>query len=56
MPDDMSTPDFHGFAPVQVSFEDALVAGLSKPAKSIPSRFLYDTQGSELFERICELE
>jgi dimethylhistidine N-methyltransferase len=56
MPDDMSTPDFHDFAPVQESFEDALVQGLSKPAKSIPSRFLYDTQGSQLFERICELE
>lgn len=56
MPDDISPPDFHDFAPAQVSFEGALVQGLSKPAKSIPSRFLYDTQGSELFERICELE
>lgn len=54
MPDD--TPDFHDFAPVQVSFEDAVLEGLSRPSKSIPSRFLYDTQGSELFERICELE
>jgi dimethylhistidine N-methyltransferase len=56
MPDDLSTPDFHDFAPVQESFHDALVQGLSQPDKSIPCRFLYDTEGSILFDRICELE
>lgn len=56
MPDDLSLADFHDLAPVQESFRDALVAGLSQPAKSIPCRFLYDEQGSALFDRICELE
>jgi dimethylhistidine N-methyltransferase len=56
MPDDLSLADFHDLAPVQESFRDALVAGLSQPQKSIPCRFLYDEQGSALFDRICELE
>ena len=43
------------FAPVQESFEDAVVHGLSLPQKSIPARFLYDEAGSRLFDRICEL-
>ena len=45
----------HDFAPVQQSFQDALVAGLSAPRKAIPARFLYDEAGSKLFDRICEL-
>ena len=45
----------HDFAPAQESFEDALVAGLSGPHRSIPARFLYDEAGSRLFDRICEL-
>jgi L-histidine N-alpha-methyltransferase len=56
MPDDMSALDFHDFAPVQESFRDALVEGLSQPSKSIPCRFLYDAQGSILFDAICELD
>ncbi len=34
----------------------AVVSGLSRPRKSIPSKFFYDAEGSRLFERICELE
>lgn len=30
-------------------------AGLLRPQKEIPSKFFYDTRGSELFERITEL-
>ena len=45
----------HDFAPVQESFADALVQGLSQPRKAIPARFLYDEAGSRLFDRICEL-
>jgi dimethylhistidine N-methyltransferase len=45
----------HDFAPVQESFADALVAGLSMPQKAIPPRFLYDDEGSRLFDQICEL-
>ena len=36
-------------------FAHALVAGLSRTPKRIPCKFFYDSVGSELFERICEL-
>ncbi len=36
-------------------FATAVVAGLSKPKKSLPSRFFYDARGSELFEQITQL-
>ncbi|MBE7218870.1 MAG: L-histidine N(alpha)-methyltransferase [Caulobacteraceae bacterium] len=42
-------------APVQESFAEALLAGLSRPRKAIPPRFLYDARGSELFEAITRL-
>ena len=32
------------------------VAGLSRPAKTLPCKFLYDEEGSKLFNEICELE
>eukprot|EP00850_Spirogloea_muscicola_P023678 SM000377S13799 [mRNA] locus=s377:32580:36264:+ [translate_table: standard] len=35
---------------------DGLLAGLRKPVKEIPCSFLYDKKGSELYERITELE
>ena len=41
---------------VRCEFADAVLAGLRAHPKSIPSRFFYDTRGSELFERITELE
>lgn len=44
----------HDFAPTEASFMDALVAGLSNSARSIPCRFLYDERGSQLFDLICE--
>ena len=42
-------------APDVSEFANALLAGLSAPAKSIPCRFLYDAVGSALFERITGL-
>ncbi len=42
-------------APIQESFAEALVRGLSQPHKAVPPRFLYDAQGSELFEAITRL-
>lgn len=36
-------------------FADAVLSGLSAPAKSLPSRFLYDARGSALFEEITRL-
>ncbi len=38
------------------SFLEAALEGLSRPAKAIPCRFLYDEAGSALFDRICELD
>lgn len=44
-----------GSAPADLDFARELLAGLRRPAKSIPCRFLYDRRGSELFEAITEL-
>ncbi|MDE1931939.1 MAG: L-histidine N(alpha)-methyltransferase, partial [Alphaproteobacteria bacterium] len=43
------------FAPREESFRDAALAGLTRRRKAVPCRFLYDAQGSALFERICGL-
>ncbi|MGE5442932.1 MAG: L-histidine N(alpha)-methyltransferase, partial [Bacteroidota bacterium] len=37
-------------------FRSAVIAGLSGPRKQIPSKFFYDSEGSRLFQRICELD
>ncbi|MGC1304326.1 MAG: L-histidine N(alpha)-methyltransferase [Caulobacteraceae bacterium] len=50
-----SSVTLYDFAPIQESFADALLKGLSQPDRSIPARFLYDEAGSHLFDRICEL-
>lgn len=46
--------------PVEKHIEDDfyrdVIAGLSGQAKSIPSKYLYDRRGSELFEEICDLD
>jgi dimethylhistidine N-methyltransferase len=36
-------------------FRRAVLAGLSHRPRAIPAKFLYDAQGSALFDRICEL-
>ncbi|MGB6175230.1 MAG: L-histidine N(alpha)-methyltransferase [Methylocella sp.] len=36
-------------------FAGSVIAGLSKPRKSLPCRFFYDARGSELFEEISRL-
>ncbi len=46
---------FHDLAPEAESFRDCVIEGLSRRAKAIPCRFLYDARGSTLFEAICEL-
>jgi L-histidine Nalpha-methyltransferase len=46
---------FHDLAPEAESFRDCVIEGLSRRAKAIPCRFLYDEAGSQLFEAICEL-
>src|SRR5713101_6850357 len=46
---------FHDLAPAEESFRAAVLSGLSRRAKALPCRFLYDERGSALFEQICEL-
>ncbi len=38
------------------SFLSEAIAGLSRPQKTLPCKFLYDEEGSKLFNEICELE
>ncbi len=45
----------YDFSPV-IDFQAEVLEGLSGEEKSIPSKFFYDQRGSELFDRICELE
>jgi len=45
------------FAPPPVDFRQEILRGLQrKPQKTTPAMYLYDERGSELFERITELE
>ena len=46
---------FHDYEPTTEDFGAALIAGLARPQKDIPCKFFYDSVGSALFERICEL-
>lgn len=43
-------------APATESFREAVVRGLQKSQKQVPSKFLYDERGSKLFDKICEQE
>src|SRR5258707_114928 len=36
-------------------FRKDVLAGLSRPQKSLPPKYFYDARGSRLFERICRL-
>lgn len=42
-------------ASAQDPFLQDVLAGLSRPQKSIPPKYLYDGEGSRLFDAICEL-
>ncbi|HUN51263.1 MAG TPA: L-histidine N(alpha)-methyltransferase [Candidatus Sulfotelmatobacter sp.] len=46
---------FHDLGHVEEKFRDAVLDGLTAPAKHIPCKFLYDARGSALFDQICEL-
>lgn len=47
--------DFIDLHPPADSFREAVIDGLSKPQKELPSKLLYDARGSQLFDRITEL-
>ena len=38
------------------AFRRDVVVGLSARRKTLPCKYFYDDVGSQLFERICELE
>lgn len=44
-----------GEAATLADFRDAVIEGLGREPKTIPSKFLYDQRGSALFEQICTL-
>ncbi|MBS0336656.1 MAG: L-histidine N(alpha)-methyltransferase [Proteobacteria bacterium] len=46
---------FHGSAVPADSFLEDVIAGLSRPRKSLPPKYFYDARGSALFEAICTL-
>jgi L-histidine Nalpha-methyltransferase len=46
---------FAGSEAAPASFREDVIAGLSRPQKSIPPKYFYDAQGSRLFARICRL-
>jgi len=46
----------YDFKPGLESFLAEVLIGLHKPQKELPSKYFYDERGSQLFERICELE
>src|SRR3954468_14191736 len=43
-------------APSRDCFLFEAIEGLSRPQKMLPCKFLYDEEGSKLFNEICELE
>ncbi len=47
---------FHDLGHEGEDFQAAVLAGLAQPQKQVPAKFFYDARGSQLFDRICELE
>jgi dimethylhistidine N-methyltransferase len=43
------------WSPRDAAFLSEVVAGLSRPQKTLPCRYFYDDRGSDLFEQITEL-
>lgn len=50
------SPKVTDFGPVVDTFREDVIAGLGRPQKEIPSKYLYDEKGARLFDEICELE
>jgi dimethylhistidine N-methyltransferase len=44
------------FEPTSDTFEAEFIAGLKRDPKILPCKFFYDQRGSQLFDRICELD
>ncbi len=52
----MSPVVMHDLGWSERSLLEAALEGLSRPEKALPCQFLYDAQGSLLFDQICDLE
>ena len=52
----MPQPALTDVAPGREEFLDDVLAGLRSQPKTLPCKYLYDARGSELFDRICELD
>jgi dimethylhistidine N-methyltransferase len=46
----------HRFSHLESEFFNDVVAGLGAPTKELPCKYFYDKRGSELFDRICDLD
>lgn len=46
---------FHDLKPDTGNFAEEVIAGLSRPQKTLSPKYFYDERGSALFEQICEL-
>ncbi len=44
------------YEPAVSDFRAEVLQGLSQPRKRLPCKFFYDQRGSQLFDRICELD
>lgn len=44
------------FEPAPERFKEEFIGGLKRQPKAVPCKFLYDEQGSRLFDQICELD
>ncbi|WP_428268547.1 L-histidine N(alpha)-methyltransferase [Haliangium sp.] len=44
------------YAPELDEFRADVLRGLAQPQKRLPSKYFYDERGSQLFDRICELD
>ncbi len=46
--------DVHDYAPCANTMRDDVLRGLSRIPKELPSQYLYNKRGAELFEQICK--
>lgn len=52
----MTTATAPASEPLTDRFRADVLAGLARPQKRLPAKYFYDTRGSELFDRITELD
>ncbi len=52
----MTQTKLHDFAPPPADWQSEVIESLSRPQKELSCKYLYDAEGSRLFDRICELD